>query len=459
MSLPTRNSPSAHPADDAGQQRASVRNSARDTQRDAQRSAQREERAERKAQRRKFVDALPLTARGMGVLLAGVMCLVLASVLGRRELMAISIFLIAVPLVSVATVYVGRRKLEIHRGFLPHPITAGQTTRVTSRVIFPSTRGASVQVEEQLPTSFGTNPRFVATPKDSAGFSYRLRPTQRGSHTVGPATALMTDVLGLAKQRVTFGEASALCVLPRSDLFDSESSSGAHFGNGIAPTKRYSSPDTDDVMTREYREGDPLRRIHWPASARHGELMVRQEVFSVRYYMAIMIDAAQSSYATDATGAIVPELSVPRFNAESGVTTEMFNHAVELAATLVEQMHGQGVSVDVFDHSGLTLNEGMHSARGYVPKMGPDSVQWTLSELGLNTHSVGDINHDLPIPENQTIVLITNNPTTEHAQRFITWLEHHRSVHVVLYAKSPAIEVFEEAGWTVHHINTSAEPS
>ncbi|MDD0857137.1 DUF58 domain-containing protein [Arthrobacter alpinus] len=30
-------------------------------------------------------------------------------------------------------------------------------------------------------------------------------------------------------------------------------------------------------MTREYRSGDPLRRVHWPVTARQGKLMVRAE--------------------------------------------------------------------------------------------------------------------------------------------------------------------------------------
>ena len=33
----------------------------------------------------------------------------------------------------------------------------------------------------------------------------------------------------------------------------------------------------DDVAIRTYRDGDDLRRIHWPATAHRGELMVRQE--------------------------------------------------------------------------------------------------------------------------------------------------------------------------------------
>ncbi|APF40491.1 DUF58 domain-containing protein [Neomicrococcus aestuarii] len=438
-----------------------------DDERNTQLSRQREERAELRARRQSFFANQPFTWRGLGVLSAGVIALLLAAFLGRRELLAIALFLIVVPLVSAITVHWGRGQLKLERTFAPHPVTAGETTRVSSRVRFPRPRGAAVVVEDHLPDSFGANPRFLASPQDASGFSYRVRPSQRGTHTVGPATALTVDVLGLARRRVKFGEVSALCVLPRTNLFDAESSSGAHFSSGLAPTARQSSPDMDDVMTREYREGDPLRRIHWPASARHGELMVRQEVFSVRHYVAIVVDAAASSYglgtdqgeasseATSLRTAPARALSVPRFGSDPGVTSELFDRTVELAATLVTDLHQQGVTVDVFEHTGRTLNEGSHSARGYISRMGPDSVQWCLSELGVTSIEVGHAAPELPVPDSQSLMVISGNPTREHAERLTTWLSHYRTVNIALPHRGDSAAVFENAGWTIHELNSA----
>ncbi len=41
--------------------------------------------------------------------------------------------------------------------------------------------------------------------------------------------------------------------------------------------QRRSHPNSDELIAREYRYGDPLRRVNWAATARRGELMVREE--------------------------------------------------------------------------------------------------------------------------------------------------------------------------------------
>ena len=46
----------------------------------------------------------------------------------------------------------------------------------------------------------------------------------------------------------------------------------------------------DDVTIREYRDGDDLRRIHWPATARTGDLMVRQEDRPAQRRAVVVLD-------------------------------------------------------------------------------------------------------------------------------------------------------------------------
>ena len=49
-------------------------------------------------------------------------------------------------------------------------------------------------------------------------------------------------------------------------------------------------------MTREYRHGDPMRRVHWAATARHGSLMVRQEESVTTPEATIILDQRLSAY-------------------------------------------------------------------------------------------------------------------------------------------------------------------
>ena len=48
---------------------------------------------------------------------------------------------------------------------------------------------------------------------------------------------------------------------------------------------------------REYVEGEPLRAVHWPTSARRGELMVRDLEDAPRDSVAVVLDVEASSVA------------------------------------------------------------------------------------------------------------------------------------------------------------------
>lgn len=57
----------------------------------------------------------------------------------------------------------------------------------------------------------------------------------------------------------------------------------------------------DYLGIREYRSGDSMRHVHWPSTARHGELMVREFEREETRRLAVVVDAA-----VDTGGGVTP---------------------------------------------------------------------------------------------------------------------------------------------------------
>ncbi|WAP51190.1 DUF58 domain-containing protein [Arthrobacter sp. ATA002] len=90
-------------------------------------------------------------------------------------------------------------------------------------------------------------------------------------------TADFQDLFGLSRRQHTLGATDSLVVAPAPRPLPRTLLGGPRGTEGSVSSPRRGSPSEDDVSTREYRPGDPMRRVHWAATARHGELMVRQE--------------------------------------------------------------------------------------------------------------------------------------------------------------------------------------
>jgi uncharacterized protein (DUF58 family) len=98
----------------------------------------------------------------------------------------------------------------------------------------------------------------------------------RGRYTLGPVTASTGDPLGLFRRQLALAPEQQLMVLPpvlpltTFDLFP-----GAVPGRGRG-SQRSLQTTTNVVTVRNYVPGDALTRIHWPTTARLGEMMVKE---------------------------------------------------------------------------------------------------------------------------------------------------------------------------------------
>jgi len=106
---------------------------------------------------------------------------------------------------------------------------------------------------------------------------YEVIARPRGIYMIGPARIRIGDPLGLTESTSTFGVAHRLVVYPRVEQL-----TGTPTGRGQDQTINTSrasfwhSGGEDFYTLREYQQGDDLRKVHWPSSARRDALMVKQ---------------------------------------------------------------------------------------------------------------------------------------------------------------------------------------
>lgn len=99
---------------------------------------------------------------------------------------------------------------------------------------------------------------------------------RRGVFRLGPWDLEMNDPVGLFQVTQHYPATTTLLVYPRASFLPH-----LELPRGRAPGRSVSSERSvvDSMLVggvRQYEQGDPLRRVHWPATAHHEKLMVRE---------------------------------------------------------------------------------------------------------------------------------------------------------------------------------------
>jgi uncharacterized protein (DUF58 family) len=251
-----------------------------------------------------LLDRLPrhlFSPRGWGLLAAGVLSLVSAQIMGRRDLLSLSVLLIVLPLVSLAGIRLVKPRFKVYREFSPSPVETSATTTVRLAVARAGFGGGRAVMAERLPPRFGESPAFRYPARSARGgtsrYEYHMRSTKRGQYLIGPVTAEFTDPFGLSLHRRAIDDGDTLTVTPAAVELPVTGLAGARGNDGITTTRTRANPSDDDVMTREYRPGDPMRRVHWAATAHHSALMVRQEESVTTPEATIILDQRFAAFS------------------------------------------------------------------------------------------------------------------------------------------------------------------
>lgn len=253
-----------------------------------------------------------LTRRGVCTLVVAAALVALGLTAGYPLLVTLGAIAVGAVVAAVG-VAGGRPRVEVIRELFPNRVERGGRAGVTLRVHNPGTRrqAAFTAVDRVGADRVSVAVRPLAGGAEQS-YLNELPTRQRGRHEVGPLSLHRADALGLGRSELLLGDTATLWVYPRTHPVRAVAGGlPLHHHDGEATeTSPRGSLDIREV--RPYQPGDEVRHLHWKATARTGQLMIRDYADPHQPRFTVLLDNR-------------PETSTP---AE-------FEEAVELAASLV----------------------------------------------------------------------------------------------------------------------------
>jgi len=300
------------------------------------------------------------TIRGWAALGASLALILLWVGFGEQLLLGVAVFLLLA--VGFGVVYVRRSvpRVAARRSISPVQVHDGDRA-VVELEISTSKRVAQIVAEDTV-HGLGSA-RFVAdrvAPRAAVVARYEVLSRPRGVYRVGPASVVVRDLLAMAEAGGSTGRVDRLVVYPAvEDLH------GLPIVRGRDPTvntsrSSFSPTGGDDFFTlREYQQGDDLRRVHWPSSAKRDELMIRQLEMPWQSRAFVLLNPRAASYPS----------------------SEAFEHAVRGAASAVRHLYHRGFSPTLW--LGETSTTTVTTADSYAVAMEALAVVSTRNEVSL----------------------------------------------------------------------------
>ena len=285
-----------------------------------------------------------MTLRGRVTFVVGAAISFLAALFGQRDVLMLGLLLLLVPVASAVFVDRTRLKLSCERKMTPSQAAIGEELSGSLALNRHGQLPVGVlRFEDLVPAALGKRPRFTLqnlAAEWSREVSYPLRGDQRGRFRVGPLRVRVSDPFGMAGLDREFQATSEVMVTPRIEPLEAMGNAGGSGTTGEARPQRLGLSGQDDILVREYVRGDDVRRVHWRSTARHGQLMVRQEEQAWDPSATVLLDSR--SVAHRGTG---PESS--------------FEWAVSMVASITVHLMADGYDITLFGADGPLADPGL----------------------------------------------------------------------------------------------------
>ena len=267
--------------------------------------------------------------RASGAALAiGAAALLCSWLFGSVVLAPVGLGLLAAGLGARAWRRAAGSSLVLERRIAASRLVEGDTLEVELELSGGLSAWARARADEHVGTLGG-----VAVPLRRGHGTLRWPDMPRGRHAIGPAHVALEDPLGLERTEACAPATEVVLVHPRvvalEGLFTDTGRDG--FDGRRGTLRRLAGVDLHSV--RDYQEGEPLRLVHWPTTARRGALTVVEMRSAPRDETIVALDR-------DPAGAVGPRGS------------SSFDEAVRVAASLLRACAARGRRVALLGAGG-----------------------------------------------------------------------------------------------------------
>jgi uncharacterized protein (DUF58 family) len=242
-----------------------------------------------------------LTDRGRSLLALGGLTYLGAWAFGARPLYPVAVGLVLAVAAAAVWVRVLRRPMALHRHLSGAEHLAGDDVPIRLAVDVEGRLPPATLVVRERIARLGEHEAALARRRGRLEGRYVLPAVPRGRYPIESSEIVLEDPFALERVEIELSRAEALVVYPRLVELDRlfSDAGGRTPGGRRLLLRRTAGFEVHSV--REHEQGESLRRVHWPSTARRGELMVKELEDAPRDEAAVLLDADATSVVGEGT--------------------------------------------------------------------------------------------------------------------------------------------------------------
>jgi uncharacterized protein (DUF58 family) len=219
----------------------------------------------------------------------------------------------------------------------------------------------AAELGKEKPSSFILNIKA----KEEINFNYSVECHKRGIWKIGPIEVVSQDPLGFFRMKRTLNVISDIIIYPalfRVFAFP-PLARGSVSWMGVE-TAKISGDSHEFFGVREYQRGDAISRIHWPSTAKHNKLIVKQFERNSIQEATIVMDLKEGNnigagkettleYSVKIAG------SIARFLMDNGAFVQLIGYTKE--AIVVPFGKGESHAYKILEYLAGARSEGVYT--------------------------------------------------------------------------------------------------